>query len=114
MIAFVARGELATARTGRLLMVAVIKSPLRFREVLDIDNPLGGVWHVTARSIHRWLLWKKVRSGSIKGSACPVHIEIRSLTTVSKSTLIFRMGGLSFCRVGVGNSKFTRYLTALP
>jgi hypothetical protein len=41
-------------------MVTVIKSPLRFREVLDIDNPLGGVWHVTARSIHRWLLWKKV------------------------------------------------------
>jgi hypothetical protein len=85
MIAFVARGELATARTGRLLMVTVIKSPLRFREVLDIDNPLGGVWHVTARSIHRWLLWKKVRSGSIKGSACPVHIEFRSLATVSTS-----------------------------
>src|SRR6185295_10944874 len=83
MIAFVARGELATARTGRLLMVTVIKSPLRFREVLDIDNPLGGVWHVTARSIHRWLLWKKGRSGSIKGSACPVHIEFRSLATVS-------------------------------
>src|SRR4030095_12892978 len=92
MIAFVARGELATARTGRVLMVTVIKSPLRFREVLDIDNPLSGVWHVTARSIHRWLLWKKVRSGSIKGSACPVHIESRSLATVSKNLTFMGSG----------------------
>src|SRR2546422_10943643 len=84
LVGFVARGELATSRAGRLLVVTTIKSQLRFWEVLDIDNPLGGVWHVLARSKHRWLPWKKVRSGSIKGIACPVHIELRSLTTVSQ------------------------------
>src|SRR5215471_12607838 len=64
-------------------MVAVIKCQLRCRKVIDIDNPLGRVWYVTARSIHRWLLWKRVRSGSIKGRFRPVHTEFRSLATVS-------------------------------
>jgi hypothetical protein len=82
-MAFVTRGKLTAARTGRLLMVAVIKSQLRLRQVLDIDNSLGGVWYVTARSIHRELLWKRVRSGSIKGRSRPVHTEFRSLATVS-------------------------------
>jgi len=59
LVGFVARGALTTARAGRLLMVAVIKSQLRFGEVLDIDNPLGGVWCVSAWSQHRWLSWKK-------------------------------------------------------
>jgi hypothetical protein len=59
LVGFVARGELATARAGSLLVVTTINSQLRFREVLDIDNALGGVWHVLARSKHRWLLWKK-------------------------------------------------------
>src|SRR5688572_12604650 len=84
LIAFVTRGKLTAARTGRLLMVAVIKSQLRLRQVLDIDHSLGGVWYVTARSIHRELLWKRVRSGSIKGRSRPVHTEFRSLATVSK------------------------------
>jgi hypothetical protein len=83
LIAFMTRGKLTTARTGRLLMVAVIKSQLRLRQVLDIDNSLGGLWYVTARSIHRELLWKRVRSGSIKGRSRPVHTEFRSLATVS-------------------------------
>jgi hypothetical protein len=59
LLGFVARGELATSRAGRLLVVTTIKSQLRCWEVLDIDNPLGGVWHVLARSKHRWLPWKK-------------------------------------------------------
>jgi hypothetical protein len=49
---FVARGELTTARAGSVLVVTIIKSQLRFWEVLDIDNPLGGVWHVCTRSVH--------------------------------------------------------------
>jgi len=40
---FVARGELTTARAGSVLVVTIIKSQLRFWEVLDIDNPLGRV-----------------------------------------------------------------------
>jgi len=48
----VARGELTTARAGSVLVVTMIKSQLRFWEVLDIDNPLGGVWHVFTRSVH--------------------------------------------------------------
>jgi hypothetical protein len=59
LVSFVARGELATARAGRLLVVTAIQSPLRCWEVLDIDNSLGGVWNVPARSKHRWLLWKQ-------------------------------------------------------
>ena len=34
LVGFVARGELTTARAGRLLMVAVIKSQLRFGRVI--------------------------------------------------------------------------------
>lgn len=52
----VPRGKLTTARTGRVLLVAVIKCQLRWREILDMDNTLGGIWYVTARSRHRWLL----------------------------------------------------------
>jgi hypothetical protein len=48
LVGCVARGELATARAGRLLVVTIITSPLRCWEVLDIDNPLGRVWHVFA------------------------------------------------------------------
>ena len=49
---FVARGELTTARAGSVLVVTMIQSPLRCWEVLDIDHPLGGVWHVCTRSVH--------------------------------------------------------------
>ena len=51
---------LATSEKVSQHQVAGIKCQLRFRKVLDIANPLGRVWHVTARSIHRWLLWKRL------------------------------------------------------
>ncbi len=54
-----ARGEMVTAWTGGLLMVAALRSPLGCWEVLDVDNALGGVWHVFTRSEHGWLPWKK-------------------------------------------------------
>jgi len=66
-----ARGALATARAGRLLVVTMIQSPLRCWEVLDIDHPLGRVWHVFARSKHRWLLWKKREDRSSKREHLP-------------------------------------------
>jgi hypothetical protein len=56
LLAFVTRGELTAARTRRLFMVAMIKSQVRLREILDIDNALGRVWDVTTWSMHRWLL----------------------------------------------------------
>jgi hypothetical protein len=51
-----------------VLMVSAIQSQLGYWEVLDVDNALGGVWHVFTRSKHRWLPWEKmVRTGSITG-----------------------------------------------
>src|SRR5207244_7479016 len=80
----VERGELATSWTGGVLMVSAIQSQLGDWEVLDVDNALGGVWHVFTRSKHRWLPWKKmVGTGSIKVITCPVHIESRISATVS-------------------------------
>src|SRR5438132_6421553 len=65
-------------------MVSAIQSQLGDWEVLDVDNALGGVWHVFTRSKHRWLPWKKmVGTGSIKVITCPVHIESRISATVS-------------------------------
>ena len=41
--------------TEPLLVATAIKAQLWGWQVLDIDNPLGGVWHVFTRSKHRWL-----------------------------------------------------------
>ena len=81
----VARGEMATSWTGGVLMVSAIQSQLGYWEVLDVDNALGGVWHVCTRSKHSGLPWEKmVGTGSIKVITCPVHIESRISATVSK------------------------------
>ena len=81
----VARGEMATSWTGGVLMVSAIQSQLGYWEVLDVDNALGGVWHVFTRSKHRGLPWEKmVGTGSIKVITCPVHIESRISATVSE------------------------------
>src|SRR5712692_10433632 len=75
---------MATSWTGGVLMVSAIQSQLGYGEVLDVDNALGGVWHVCTRSKHRWLPWEKmVGTGSIKVITCPVHIESRISATVS-------------------------------
>src|SRR6266851_5910107 len=79
-----ARGEMATSWTGGVLMVSALQSQLGYWEVLDVDNALGGVWHVCTRSKHRGLTWEKmVGTGSIKVITCPVHIESRISATVS-------------------------------
>ena len=59
LVRCVARGEMATSGAGGLLMVPTIKSSLGCWEVLDVDNTLGGVWHVFTRSKHSALPWKK-------------------------------------------------------
>jgi len=43
-------GEMATSRTGRMLMVAIIGHDLRRWKITDIDEPFGGVWHILAGS----------------------------------------------------------------
>src|SRR6266581_2548578 len=81
---------MATSWTGGVLLVSAIQSQLGYWEVLDVDNALGGVWHVCTRSKHRWLPWKNmVGTGSIKVITCPVHIESRISATVSKNLNIF-------------------------
>ena len=40
-------------------MVTAIKAQLWGWKVLNIDNTLGGVWHVFTRSKHSALPWKK-------------------------------------------------------
>src|ERR671925_1195870 len=83
MVPLVAIGQMATSRTGRVLMVALICHDLRRWEVMHIDDALGGVWHVSARSKHRWLSSEKGWTGSIKGNARPVHTNLRIPATVS-------------------------------
>jgi hypothetical protein len=56
---FVARGELVASWAGRVRLVPALRHILRCGEVLDVDNPLCGVWHVYTRSEHPWLLWGK-------------------------------------------------------
>src|SRR6266702_6305622 len=72
-----------TSGAWGLLIVTAIKSQLGCWEVLDVDNALGGVWHVFTRSKHGWLPWKKGWDQSIKVIPCPVYIESRIPATVS-------------------------------
>jgi hypothetical protein len=52
LTAFVAGGAMATTRAWGLFRVAAVTSHLGCGEILDVDNPLGGVWHVTPGSKH--------------------------------------------------------------
>jgi hypothetical protein len=79
----VASGEMAASKAGGLVVVTAIQSQLGGWEVVDVDNTLGGVWHVFTRSKHGWLPWKKGWDRSIKVITCPVYIESRIPATVS-------------------------------
>src|SRR2546426_5793513 len=83
LVGGVARGEMPTSGAGGLLIVTAIKSQLGCWEVLEVDNGVGGVWHVFTRSKHGWLPWKKGWDQSIKVITCPVYIESRIPATVS-------------------------------
>src|SRR6266516_1071331 len=89
LVGCVARGEMPTSGAGGLLIVTAIKSQLGCWEVLDVDNALGGVWHVFTRSKHGWLPWKKGWDQSIKVITCPVYIESRIPATVSVNVRVF-------------------------
>src|SRR6266705_3596576 len=89
LVGCVARGEMPTSGAGGLLIVTAIKSQLGCWEVLDVDNALGGVWHVFTRSKHGWLPWKKGWDQSIKVITCPVYIESRIPATVSEMRVFY-------------------------
>src|SRR2546425_2616897 len=91
LVGGVARGEMPTSGAGGLLIVTAIKSQLGCWEVLDVDNALGGVWHVFTRSKHGWLPWKKGWDQSIKVITCPVYIESRIPATVSTCSIFSPM-----------------------
>src|SRR5438128_8460506 len=93
-----------TSGAGGLLIVTAIKSQLGCWEVLDVDNALGGVWHVFTRSKHGWLPWKKGWDQSIKVITCPVYIESRIPATVSSSVVIY--SALITCLTGVGDARY--------
>src|SRR6266581_5279031 len=112
LVGCVARGEMPTSGAGGLLIVTAIKSQLGCWEVLDVDNALGGVWHVFTRSKHGWLPWKKGWDQSIKVITCPVYIESRIPATVSKNQIN------SCCHMGYlpmsGNEHFHRGYSLRP
>src|SRR5687767_4433629 len=84
MIPFMAIGQMATSKTGRVLMVAIIAHDLRRWEVFDVGNPFGGVWYIRTRSeSHSWPSSEKGWTGRIKGNVRPVHHNLRIPATVS-------------------------------
>src|SRR5687768_4730796 len=88
MIPFMAIGQMATSKTGRVLMVAIIARDLRRWEVFDVGNSFGGVWYIRTRSeSHSWPSSEKGWTGRIKGNVRPVHHNLRIPATVSKFPL---------------------------
>src|SRR5688572_15879200 len=84
MIPFMAIGQMATSKTGRVLMVAIIAHDLRRWEVFDVGNSFGGVWYIRTRSeSHSWPSSEKGWTGRIKGNVRPVHHNLRIPATVS-------------------------------
>src|SRR5687767_1123226 len=86
MIPFMAIGQMATSKTGRVLMVAIRAHDLRRWEVFDVGNPFGGVWYIRTRSeSHSWPSSEKGWTGRIKGNVRPVHHNLRIPATVSEN-----------------------------
>src|SRR5688572_27346874 len=84
MIPFMAIGQMATSKTGRVLMVAIIAHDLRRWEVFDVGNSFGGVWYIRTRSeSHSWPSSEKGWTARIKGNVRPVHHNLRIPATVS-------------------------------
>src|SRR5688500_8467990 len=84
MIPFMAIGQMATSKTGRVLMVAIRAHDLRRWEVFDVGNSFDGVWYIRTRSeSHSWPSSEKGWTGRIKGNVRPVHHNLRIPATVS-------------------------------
>src|SRR5688572_24221142 len=91
MIPFMAIGQMATSKTGRVLMVAIRAHDLRRWEVFDVGNSFGGVWYIRTRSeSHSWPSSEKGWTGRIKGNVRPVHHNLRIPATVSHDLQLFR------------------------
>src|SRR5438094_4725306 len=70
--------------TSGLFMVAMVGHELRCGEVVDVGNPLGGVWHVSARSVHDGLPEEKGWERQYKSDrlTCPDRIQNRCYSVV--------------------------------
>jgi hypothetical protein len=81
--------EMATSKAGRVLMVAVVSHNLRRGKIFDSDDALSGISYVLARSEHRVLLLKRVRTDSIEAIVWPVYSDLRIPATVSGYVAIY-------------------------
>src|SRR6266852_3669680 len=70
---------MAAPGTSGLFIVAMVRHKLRCGEVVDVGNPLGGVWHVSARSVHDGLPEEKGWERQYKSDrlTCPDRIQNR-------------------------------------
>ncbi len=70
---------MAAPGTSGLFMVAMVRHELRCGEVFDGGNPLGGVWHVSARSVHDGLPEEKGWERQYKSDrlTCPDRMQNR-------------------------------------
>src|SRR6266446_3291606 len=65
--------------TSGLFRVAMVRHELRCGEVVDVGHPLGGVWHVAARSVHDGLPEEKGWERQYKSDrlTCPDRMQNR-------------------------------------
>src|SRR6266446_2419798 len=65
--------------TSGLFRVAMVRHELRCGEVVDGGHPLGGVWHVAARSVHDGLPEEKGWERQYKSDrlTCPDRMQNR-------------------------------------
>ena len=86
---FVPRGEMRAPGTRSLLLVAMIRHELGGGEIVDVGHPLGGVWHVSARSVHDGLPEEKGWERQYKSDrlACPDRIQNRCYSVQSTTKM---------------------------
>src|SRR5712691_7414635 len=70
---------MAAPGTSGLFMVAMVRHKVRCGEVVDVGNPLGGVWYVSAWSVHDGLPEEKGWERQYKSDrlTCPDRMQNR-------------------------------------
>jgi len=49
---FVARGQMPTSRAGTVVVIVIVGHQDWLREIVDVDDTLGGVGYIFTRSAH--------------------------------------------------------------
>src|SRR5882672_4860066 len=75
---------MAAPGTSGLFIVALVRHTLRCGEVVDVGHPLGGVWHVAARSVHDGLPEEKGWERQYKSDrlTCPDRMQNRCYSVI--------------------------------